>query len=101
MRSIINGKKYDTNTANLLLEWDNGLRTDFRFCSECLYKKNNGEFFIAGEGGPLSKYAESCDGGCLSEGERIVPITEMRARRWAETHASTDEFEEIFGEVEE
>lgn len=35
-------------------------------------------------GGPLSKYAESCDGGGFSEGEKIVPITEMRARVWAE-----------------
>lgn len=101
MKSIINGKKYDTNTANLLLEWDNGLRTDFRYCSECLYKKNNGEFFIAGEGGPLSKYAESCDGGGCTEGADIVPITENAARTWAEKHASADEYEEIFGEVAE
>lgn len=54
MKKIINGKKYDTETAGLICEHDNGRSwTDFYFYKECLYKKKTGEFFIHEEGGLL------------------------------------------------
>lgn len=102
MKRIINGKKYDTETARKVAEWSNGLGVrDFNHMSEELYVKRTGEFFILGEGGPLTRYAEDCRGGGSGSGVQIIPITESEAREWSEKHMSVDEYEAIFGEVEE
>lgn len=100
MKKIINGRKYDTTTATEIGSWDNGLYLDFCYCAETLYRKKTGEFFIHGEGGPSSKYC-SYDGNMCKSGENIVPLTESDAREWVERHLTADEYEAIFGEVEE
>ena len=101
MKKIINGKKYDTNTAKELYTMSNGAQSDFGHVSETLYIKRTGEFFLYGEGGPMSRYAQSAGQNWWTGGEAITPITEAAARRWAEKNMDGDEFEAIFGEVEE
>lgn len=102
MRKIINGKKYDTETAEQLASYWNELSTrDFRHMTEKLFRKKTGEYFLYGEGGPLSKYATSCGGSGFIGGEDIVPLPEQEAKEWAEKHLGCDEYEAIFGEVEE
>lgn len=99
MKSIIKGKKYDTETAKLCGKWSNGLRPDdFGYRFERLYQKKNGEFFLHGEGGAQSCYSRYI-GGCLYGDEKIIPKTYSDARQWAEEHLSADEYEAIFGEV--
>ena len=49
----------------------------------------------------MSKYAQHIDQNSWSGGEDIIPLTESEARKWAERHCTADEYEEIFGEVEE
>ena len=101
MKKIINGKKYDTDTATLIASWDNGLGyNDFSFCKENLYRKKTGEYFIHGEGGALSKYSKSVEMNTRVGGESITPLTEEEAKTWVEQHAN-ESYEEIFGEVEE
>ena len=101
MKKIINGKKYDTETATELGSRWNGLgKRDFGHVTETLYKKKTGEYFLHGEGGPLTTYSESCGGG-WSGGEKIIPYSERMAREWAEEYLDADEYESIFGEVEE
>lgn len=101
MKRIINGKKYDTETATMIHEWDNGHYTgDFEHCEEALYRTRKGAYFLAGSGGPMSKYAES-RGNETSGGEAITPITETEAREWLEEHDGADEIEATFGEVDE
>ena len=101
MRKIINGKKYDTETAKELGDYWNGLGgNDFRKFYETLYQKKTGEYFLYGEGGPASKYAEHCSGG-LTDGKSIIPMTESEAMKWAEEHLDCDEYEASFGEVAE
>ena len=101
MRKIINGKKYDTETAEQLASYWNELSTrDFRHMTERLFRKKTGEYFLYGEGGPASKYAEHCSGG-LTDGKCIIPMFESEAMKWAEEHLDCDEYEAIFGEVEE
>ena len=57
MKTIINGRMYDTETAEKIAGWDNGIYgRDFRSCEETLYKKKTGEYFIYGSGGADSKY---------------------------------------------
>ena len=52
MKKIINGKVYDTASAKLVGEWDNGrYGRDFGRCAEELYQKRTGEFFLHGSGG--------------------------------------------------
>jgi hypothetical protein len=103
MKKIINGKVYDTETAQEVGTWSNNLsnRRDFGWCSETLYRKKTGEFFLFGEGGPMSRYAESCGNNTWSSGAAITPLTYPAAMQWAEEHLTADEYEQIFGRVVE
>lgn len=101
MKKIINGRKYDTETAKKMARWSDGLSfRDFTHVEEVLYQKRTGEFFLHGAGGPSTRYARSCSGG-WSSGEEIIPLTWNSAREWAEEHLDADDYEEIFGEVSE
>lgn len=102
MKRIINGKLYDTDTAKELGvdSYGQGSR-DFQHWSETLYQKRTGEFFIYGEGGPMTKYAVSCGQNQWSGGEKIIPLTYQAAQKWAEEHLDADEYQQIFGDVNE
>ncbi|MDD6445059.1 MAG: hypothetical protein PUF81_04360 [Lachnospiraceae bacterium] len=101
MKKIINGKKYDTETAECMGSWENGYgHNDFKSVEESLYRKKTGEFFLYGEGGAMSIYAESY-GDTTCGGEKIIPLTEDEAKEWAENHLDGDTYEDIFGPVEE
>ncbi len=102
MKKIISGKVYDTDTARELGSWANaGHWGDFGHMEETLYRKKTGEFFLHGEGGPATKYAEAVGQNEWSGGARIMPMTFSEARDWSEKHLEADVFEPIFGEVSE
>lgn len=101
MKKIINGKLYNTETAKELAFNAKGTNPrDFKYTSEALFQKENGEYFIYGVGGPMSKYAVP-SGTVLMSGENIKPVTEYEAKKWAEENMSADDYIRIFGEVEE
>lgn len=100
MKKVINGKVYDTDTAQAIGAWDNG-QYDFNRCDETLYRKRTGEFFIYGSGGPMSKYARSEGDNHWTTGAQIIPLSYDAAQKWAEDHLSADEYEAIFGNVED
>lgn len=99
MNKVINGKRYDTSTAKIVASWDNE-ETGFSMISENLHRKRTGEYFLHGSGGANTKYAE-CSYGSWKWGEEIIPLSEKDARAWAEDHLSADEYESIFGKIEE
>lgn len=102
MRKLIQGKAFDTSTAEQLGMWDNSMpRNDFSHCTEILYRTKNGAFFIHGESGPAGKYRETRGQNQWSGGEDIQPMTSSESREWAEGHLSAKEYETIFGEAEE
>lgn len=102
MKKIINGRRYDTETAKELGFWDNNFGvSDFNFVQETLYQKRTGEYFLHGEGGPMTKYAETIGMNQWSGGERIMPMSYEEAREWAESHLEADDYEKIFGQVSE
>ena len=102
MRKIINGRKYDTETAQCIDYCDSGYtRRDFKYYEETLYRKKTGEFFLCGEGGGLSKYAEYVPNCGYTYGENIIPLSEEEAMEWMERNSSVETYEEIWGEVEE
>lgn len=100
MKKYINGKKYDTETAQAVGSWSNNRSyRDFSWCEETLYRKKTGEFFLHGEGGALSRYARQVDGNMRGSGEEIRPMSFDEAREWAEEQLDGDEYEKIFGEI--
>ena len=102
MKRIIGGKRYDTDTAKeIARDWSELSRTDFGYWEGTLYQKRTGEYFIYGEGGPMSRYAVSCGQNQWSGGEKIIPVSYEAARSWGEEHMSADEYEEHFGEIKE
>lgn len=102
MKKIINGKLYDTETAKCVGSWSNGGGwRDFSHCEESLYRKRTGEFFLFGEGGPMTKYAKSQGQNSWSGGEEIIPLSAAKAREWAEEHLDADDYAEIFGMPDE
>lgn len=102
MKKIINGKKYDTDTAKEVGYSNNGLlSTDIDYIEETLYQKKTGEFFLYGEGGARTEYADYRGEMSSCHGCKIVPLTVKEAKKWAEEYLTAEEYEEIFGEVEE
>lgn len=100
MNKIINGKRYDTETATLKGRYDYSNRGSFEFWKEELYQKKTGEWFLYGEGHALSKYSD-CGGGRSWGIEKIIPYTEDEAKKWAEKYMPADEYESLFGKVDE
>lgn len=97
MKKIIEGKRYDTEKAELVGVWDNGIYdSDFNKVEETLYRKRTGEFFLHGEGGARTRYAEACGQNAWRGGERIMPLGYDEAQRWAEEHLDADVVDEYF-----
>lgn len=103
MKKIINGRKYDTETAKEIYYFDNGYCkvSDFKWYRETLYQKKTGEYFLHGEGNGLSPYKEYVPNCGYGRGEKIIPLSENGAKKWAEKNCDGDDYEDIFGEVEE
>jgi len=102
MKKIINNKRYDTEKATQVGIWSNDRSyRDFSHCSETLYRKRTGEYFLHGAGGPMSKYRRAVDQNSWRGGEDITPLTVEEARRWAEENLSAEEYEAEFGEIAE
>ena len=102
MKKIINGKLYDTETAKEIASKSHGSGPrDFHHYSEELYKKRTGEYFLYGEGGPMSRYAVSCGQNEWSGSEQITPLDYKAAKKWAEENMDADGYMDEFGPVGE
>ena len=98
MKKVINNKLYDTDTARLIGSWANtGDVRSLSYVGEELYCKRTGEYFLHGEGGPMSHYSRSTGDNSWSGGEQIIPLIFCKAREWAEEHMSADDYAEAFG----
>lgn len=96
MKKVIDGKVYNTETAEEIHSWDNGFYgSDFKQCEETLYRTKKGAFFLHGHGGPMSKYAVSCGNG-YSGSSDIEVMTNEEAREWLEEKNAIDELEKLF-----
>ena len=93
MKKIINGKLYNTETAHLVGTWSNEMDGDFSWTEESLYQKKTGEFFIYGQGGAHTRYAQNTDATHWCEGEAITLISYDDTRQWAEEHLTADQYQ--------
>ena len=96
MKKIIAGKRYDTETAQFCGSREYGSSGNLDHECEALYQKRTGEFFLYGEGGPRSKYAEETSMNSWSGGEQIIPLSDQQAKEWAEANLDGEDYEKIF-----
>lgn len=98
MKKIIEGKRYDTETATLVGQASHGGTGDFQRWEAGLYRTKNGAFFLAGEGGPMTRFAHMCGDGSSTGGNNLFPMTMEDARNWAECNLDIDVVEATFGD---
>jgi hypothetical protein len=61
-----------------------------------LYKTKKGKYFIAGSGGPMSKYAVPSGNGSVGGGSDIKEVDEYEAFQWLCENGFEDEAETEF-----
>ena len=84
MRKVINGKTYRSHTAQLIVTLPSPFpKTDHKWHETRLYRNQRGAYFLAGEGGALSRWAKITPRGAI-EGEGIEPISKDEARAYAQ-----------------
>ena len=111
MKRILDGKTYNTGTATHICEVSNiRPRSDFQseqrarsfYQNSDLYVTKNGAYFLAGSGGPSTRFAREVD-GWLSGGSGIIPLTKSEACDVVERECRTDEdadlIQEFFGDI--
>lgn len=86
MQRIIDGKRYNTETATLVASESYGYKGDFRYWDEDLYRTPRGRWFIWGEGGPMSRWARSTGQNSWCGGQGILALSEAEALAWCEQH---------------
>jgi len=99
MKKVINKKMYNTETAECLATFDNGLnKSDFNWIAESLFKTKNGAYFLHGEGGPLTEYSEECGSNSWTGSDEITPLTRDEAVEWAERRNQIGLFADEFAD---
>lgn len=82
MKKTIEGKTYNTETAkSLKIKTNNLPQNDFLYYREELMITKEGKYFLAGEGGPMTRYAKYHSDGSIGWGENIIPICERIAKK--------------------
>ena len=102
MIKTINGVRYNTESSTFIAGASGGGgRSDFHFWEEELYvTQRSGRYFIAGEGGAMSRWSESCGQNQWCGGSGIKPITKKMALEWCEQNdISEDIIEHYFGDM--
>lgn len=101
MEEIINGRMYDTETAQKKGTWANTWNdNDYSQVIETLYQKKNGEYFLECIGGPNSTYGDYCRGQNWGR-TFLKPISSDDAIQWAKNKLSTDEYEALLDKISE
>ena len=94
MRKIIDGKYYDTATADLVCDVSGTFdaRSDHHFDDTQLYRSPRGRFFVAGGGGPRSRWALAIGQG-YTGGSGLEPVSTEEARSLCERHGRLNDAE--------
>ncbi len=84
MKVIMNRKIYDTEAAKEVARDQLHNRNNISWFDESLYLAPNGAWFLAGEGGPLSRYAVDLGQGEIEGRSKITPMSVGEAMAWLE-----------------
>lgn len=104
MKKIVNGLRYDTDKAILVgeassLDKQTDYVDDFSHWFAGLYRtQRSGRYFLAGRGGPMSRFAQSAGQNSWSGGEDIIPMSREEALEWAHYYLPTEIIVEHFAD---
>ena len=88
MIRVIDGKRYNTETADKIADWDNGCYTsDFGYYDEELYRTKNGAWFLVRSGGPMTCMAVSVGSNCRTGSSDLSPMSDNDALEWLQDHS--------------
>ncbi|MDR4497386.1 MAG: hypothetical protein MRK02_05605 [Candidatus Scalindua sp.] len=99
MKKIINGMRYNTETADQIATWNNGRNTDdigYRF--ESLYKTKKGNCFLAIEAYDIPKNRNQDESVKWERTSSITAQSHDEALSWLEEHDFDGEIEKHFSE---
>ena len=93
MKRVIQGKIYDTQTANLIVVLPClHAKDNWKWNETTLYRTPMGRYFLVGKGEALSRWAQATPSGAIA-GEGLEPISQADARAYAvDTGVSPDRF---------
>lgn len=115
MKAIIHGLRYNTDAAILIGKSDaspGAFKGDFAYWEAGLYRtpgsgrrgeggytlaRGPGRYFLAGRGGPMTRFAMHVQNGSQG-GSRIIPLEPDEAREWAEQYLTAAEVEAAFAD---
>ena len=105
MKRIIDGKTYNTETAKKICDTGNDeYPTDFRYENSSLYITKKGAYFIAGDGGALSRFSVA-EGNGYGGGAGIIVLSrdaafsEVQRRAGYDTDLITEYFSDLVEEA--
>jgi hypothetical protein len=100
-RKIVRGKRYDTEKSTEIGSASGGGAVgDFSYWEATLYRApRSGAYFLAGEGGPMTRFAQSIGQNQWSGGEDIIPMTRQEAFDWAQEHLDLGIVEDEFPDL--
>lgn len=97
MQKVIDGKRYNTETATLIGNIGSKMMSDFTSWGIELFKApRSGTYFLHEWGGPMTIYAER-RGRDRIGGEKITPLDDEAAFEWAQNNLDGDEVMAEFG----
>ena len=100
MKKVIDGKVYNTETAERIFSWDNGrYGNDFRNRSKDLYRTKKGNYFIYHSGGPMTDMAISVGSNSTSGSSDIEAITTQEAIAFLQGKNAVEILERLFPET--
>lgn len=89
MIKVIDGKRYNTDTAQLVYEYDNGrLTSDFSYRSKGLYRTKNGAWFIHHFGGAMTDMAVPVGNNGMGASADIEPVDDDDAFGFLQAHSN-------------
>jgi hypothetical protein len=95
MIRVINGLRYNTETATLVFRYWNGMpMSDFRYRYKDLYRTKSGAWFIHHDGGAMTDMAVSVGNNGSGASEDIEPVSEDDAYGFLEAHSDDSEAQE-------
>jgi hypothetical protein len=98
VKKVIEGKLFDTEKATRVAGYSYGEAGDFDRMEQELYVTRQGNWFLAGDGGPSSAYSRQVARNRWSGSEDIKAMSADDALGWLEEHNKSDAIEAHFSD---
>lgn len=95
-KAIVNGRKYDTETAQFIVTSREVVHPDNL---SRLYRKQNGEYFIQIEG--FGCFPSGLEGIMNKCKQHFIPLQTIEAKAFVEEYCDADTYVRLFGDVDE